>query len=122
MYALMGDGGIRHLPGGIDQYIELRRGAAGVPAVATPGGASPRGKGGGSPSQALVRAARKEVTRVERAMAKLDAREARLHEDMAAAAADHGRLRALNAQLTELVDQREQLESDWLDASEQAGA
>ena len=28
VYALMGDGGVRHLPGGIDQYVELRAAAA----------------------------------------------------------------------------------------------
>ncbi len=127
VYALMGDGAIRHLPGGIEQYLELRHagsasgagGAAAVPATRNGGKAGGGGKGG-SPAQALVRAARKEVTRLERALAKLDDREAQLHEDMAAAAADHGRLRALNAQLTELADQRAQLESDWLEASEQA--
>ncbi|MCW2959316.1 MAG: transporter related protein [Solirubrobacterales bacterium] len=118
VHALMGDGKIRHLPGGIEQYIELRSGAATAAQGAGAGaGASARQ---GAPGQAVQRAARKDVQRLERAMTKLDAREEKLHEDMAVAAADHGRLRTLNAQLTELTDQREQLESDWLEASERA--
>lgn len=51
-------------------------------------------------------------------MEKLDTREAALHEEMAAAASDHGQLRRLQAELTQLTDQRAQVESDWLDASE----
>src|SRR5690242_2168553 len=59
VYALMGDGGLRHLPGGIEQYLELRRAAEAaleaeqVAAASSSAAAAP-------PSGAVVRAARKE--------------------------------------------------------------
>jgi ATP-binding cassette subfamily F protein uup len=126
VHALMGDGGLRHLPGGIEQYVELRR-AAGSSAPAAAGKGAAGGSGGAAASPASSasglsggeqRAARKELAKLERALEKLEAREAALHEEMAAAATDHGGLRRLQAELAELVDRRAQLESDWLETSE----
>jgi ATP-binding cassette subfamily F protein uup len=74
------------------------------------------------PSGAEIRAARKEAGRLERAMEKLDARQAALHEEMAAAASDHGRLRELGEELTALRAEKEDLEARWLEASETAEA
>jgi ATP-binding cassette subfamily F protein uup len=109
VYGLMGDGEIRHLPGGIEQYVRARRerpedaASAVGPKPATPG--------------AALRAARKEVARLERIMAKLDAREAELHEAMAASATDHERLRELNAELASVAAERETLEAAWFEVS-----
>ena len=111
VYALPGDGSIRHLPGGIDQYLELRRPAEDV--VAPP----PRAV----PNQAIVRAARKEAARLERALDKLGEREASLQDAMAAAATDHIRLRELQTELADASAERERLEAEWLEAAEQAG-
>jgi ATP-binding cassette subfamily F protein uup len=116
VYALMGDGGLRHLPGGIEQYLELRHAAeaaldgAQAAAAATAPAAAPSG--------AVVRAARKEVARLERALDKLSTREAQLHTDMAAAATDHDRLRELDAELRALSAERDDLEAAWLETSE----
>jgi ATP-binding cassette subfamily F protein uup len=120
VHALMGDGGIRHLPGGIDQYVELRRAAAeaeGAPAGPAPAPAA-AGNGAGPPSGGALRAARKEVARLERALEKLEGRQAGLHEAMAASATDHGRLRELNAELAALTAERDALEASWLELSE----
>jgi ATP-binding cassette subfamily F protein uup len=120
VHALMGDGGIRHLPGGIDQYVELRRAAAeaeGAPAGPAPAPAA-AGHGAGPPSGGALRAARKEVARLERALEKLEGRQAGLHEAMAASATDHGRLRELNAELAALTAERDALEASWLELSE----
>ncbi|ADB52364.1 ABC-F family ATP-binding cassette domain-containing protein [Conexibacter woesei] len=115
VYALDGGGGIRHLPGGIEQYVEQRKAAAGdTPAV---GSAAAAPAPTGAPSGAVVRAARKEVQRLERALEKLDGREAELHEQMAASATDHARLRELNEQLAALAGEREELETAWLETS-----
>jgi len=111
VHALTDDGGIRHLPGGIDQYIELRKGAA-EPAPARRE-ARPAASAG-----AVVRAARKEVQRLERALDRLSERESALHEEMAAAATDHVRLRELQAELEATGAERERLEAAWLDTSE----
>ncbi len=113
VYALMGDGGVRHLPGGIEQYVELRAGKPDAPvhtAKAAPAKAPA--------SQATLKAARKELGRTERALEKLTAREAVLHEDMAGAATDHEKLRELQASLTQLTAQRGELEATWLEQSE----
>jgi ATP-binding cassette subfamily F protein uup len=66
----------------------------------------------------VLRAARKELARVERELARVASSEAALHEQMAAAATDHARLRELNAELSALVAAREELEGTWLETSE----
>jgi ATP-binding cassette subfamily F protein uup len=110
VYGLLGDGSLRHLTGGIEQYVELRRAAA-APEAAAP--AAPKARPGGA-----ARDARKEAARLERALEKSEAREAELHEAMAAAATDHERLRELDAELRALRAEREELEHAWLEASE----
>jgi ATP-binding cassette subfamily F protein uup len=65
-----------------------------------------------------VRAARKEVQRLERALDRLGEREAALHEAMAASATDHARLGELTAELRALVAEREELEAAWLQTAE----
>jgi ATP-binding cassette subfamily F protein uup len=112
VYGLMGDGRLRHLPGGIDQYVELRRAAGGEPAAAP----APRRATG--PTGSALRDARKQVQRTERELERLAAREAALHEEMAANATDHGMLRTLNARLAQLSAERDDLEAAWLAASE----
>jgi ABC transport system ATP-binding/permease protein len=118
VHALTAAGGIRHLPGGIDQYLEERHGAE----EPQPMRLSP--KQGISPG-AAARAARKdaqhserEVKRLERAIEKLAERETTLHEQMAANATDHARLAEIQAELEQLVAEREQLETSWLKTSE----
>jgi ATP-binding cassette subfamily F protein uup len=109
VYALVGDGSLRHLPGGVEQYLELRRPVEPVAVAAAPRPA---------PSGAVRQAARKELQRTERALERLEAREASLHEQMAAAATDFVRLRALQDELAAAAAERDELEAAWLDASE----
>jgi len=116
VYALGLDGKVRHLPGGIEQYVEERRAAAAAPAAAPAAGraaAARPGLGGGE-----ARALRNEVARLERALERVEASEADLHERMAAAATDHGALRALGEEQAALAAERERLEAAWLEASE----
>jgi ATP-binding cassette subfamily F protein uup len=115
VYALMGDGAIRHLPGGIDQYLELRHAAEAAEAKA--GGAAATAAAP-APSNAVLRATRKEVARLERSLDKLTAREAQLHEEMAGAATDHDRLRELDGALRALAAEREEREAAWLEDTE----
>jgi len=113
VYGLMGDGRLRHLPGGIDQYVTLRR-EAGAP----PPAAGRPARSAGAASGSALRAARKEVQRLEREMERLEGREVALHEEMAANASDHAALRELNARLAALAAERDDLESAWLAACE----
>ncbi|MEA2297890.1 MAG: transport system ATP-binding/permease protein [Solirubrobacteraceae bacterium] len=111
VFALTPEAGIRHLPGGIEQYMELRR----APAAAAPRPAVARGGGPGAGGAA--RAARKEVQRLERALDRVTARETALHTEMAASATDHPRLAGLQAELEALLAERDGLEADWLDTA-----
>ncbi len=122
--ALLGDGAIRDLPGGVEQYLELRRAATGTARPVAAAGASAAGStddAASAPSAADQRAARKEVQRVERRLGKIAELEARLHEKMAAQATDHQAVQQLDAELRALAEERDALEELWLAAAESAG-
>ncbi|MFC5997930.1 ABC-F family ATP-binding cassette domain-containing protein [Quadrisphaera sp. GCM10027208] len=130
--AMLGDGTLRDLPGGVEEYLALRRGRqrAGTATSALAGGAgaaaSGRGDTGGTgaaaaPSATEVRAARKEMARIERQLSRLAEREARLHAELAASATDHEAVTALDARLRELAAERDRLEEEWLAAADVAG-
>ncbi|HET9125220.1 MAG TPA: ATP-binding cassette domain-containing protein, partial [Solirubrobacteraceae bacterium] len=126
VYALPGDGSLRHLPGGIDQYLAE---IAPAPDAQSPGGGQSAGArtGGGRRAAgaerrvagAERRVARREVARIERELDTLGTRDGELQQAMAAAATDAGRLRELSDQLAALTLQRERLEGDWLELSAQ---
>jgi ABC transport system ATP-binding/permease protein len=116
--ALLGDGNITHLPGGIDEYLQRRAsardtvtGLTAVPAPAAPKRVS---------NAAEQRAARKEAARLERRMEALAATEERLHAQLAEAATDPARLMELDRELKAVVAERESVELDWLAAAELA--
>ena len=119
--ALMGDGSVAALPGGVEEYLARRSageaqlsGGAGVRAVSTASaGAVPRAAG-------EVRAARKEAARLERRLEKLTAEEERLHAALTAAAADYTRAAQLDTELKAVLAEKEQVETDWLAAAEVA--
>jgi ATP-binding cassette subfamily F protein uup len=118
VYAIEPGGGIRHLPGGIEQYVEQRREqlAAELPApAARTEGAADKPAG---PSNAERQQARKDVQRLERQLDQLTAREAELQELMAAAVSDHVLLAELDQKLAMATAEREKAEADWLAASE----
>jgi ABC transport system ATP-binding/permease protein len=111
VHALTPDGGLRHLPGGIDQYVELQR----APTEAAPAPPPPKTT---APAGAVLRATRKEIQRLERDLDRLGDRERALHDEMAASASDHARLHDLQGRLEALVAERERLEAAWLESSE----
>ena len=125
--ALLGDGQIRDLPGGVEQYLELRSGAGTGGATTGPAAPEAAGNGaavpGGEASEAEKREARKEINRIDRKLAKLSAQEERLHAKMATASEsrDIEGLSALNAELKALQAEHEALEEAWLEAAEAAG-
>jgi ABC transport system ATP-binding/permease protein len=119
-YALLGDGALRDLPGGVEQYLGLRRGARSGPAASVPA-PEPTAPADPGPSAADVRAARKELARIERRLSRIAEQEERLHARMAEAATDHMAVLALDGELRGLAAEREQLEEEWLSAAEVAG-
>ena len=68
-----------------------------------------------------MRAARKDVTRIERQLSKLADREKELHAALAEAATDYVAAAKLDSELRALQVTRAQLEEDWLDAAHRAG-
>ncbi|REE02384.1 ATP-binding cassette domain-containing protein [Citricoccus nitrophenolicus] len=132
--ALLGDGQIRDLPGGVEQYLQLRAaqesggtGFGGTGTGAAGSGAGVGKAGGGDAEQSGVseaekRAARKEAAKLEKQLARMTQEEAALHERMAtlSAAGDLGALAEANAQLQELHERKDEAEMAWLEAGEVA--
>ena len=120
--ALLGDGAVRDLPGGVEQYLDLRHAARVAAAAAASGGArgsaSPAAAGRSGPSAAELREAKKDLIRIERQLSRISAQEDRIHLEMAAKAADHTAVIGLNDKLRAIVDERETLELEWLSAAE----
>ncbi|MGU3582514.1 ABC-F family ATP-binding cassette domain-containing protein [Rhodococcus sp. C26F] len=120
-WALFGDGRLTNLPGGIEEYLR-RRAAMGdgdVPSVAST--VSKIGDAAEQPKKrdgAAERAARKELSRLERLVAKLTEKEEKLHHDLAEAATDPDRLQKLDAQLREVVAEKEAAEEQWMELAE----
>jgi ATP-binding cassette subfamily F protein uup len=117
VFALMGDGGLRHLPGGIDQYLELRATATASDARSA-AGPEPRRRENGPTPGAQRRATQKELARVERELERAERRGAELQAAMADAATDAPRLDELTGELAALAADRDRLEASWLELSE----
>jgi ATP-binding cassette subfamily F protein uup len=99
----MTGGTLKHLPGGVDQYL------ADSLAERTP---SSKATSGDS------RAARKELARIERELTKANARIEDLHAQMAQAATDGDRLMELGVQLSDAQRGLADVEERWLQAAE----
>ncbi|QNP63730.1 ABC-F family ATP-binding cassette domain-containing protein [Streptomyces genisteinicus] len=116
-FALLGDGALRMLPRGIDEYLERRarmvEAAAPAPAPAASAGAKEK-------PAADARAAKKELQRIERQLDKIAGKESTLHTQIADNATDFEKVAKLDAQLRELVGEREELEMRWLELAEDA--
>jgi ATP-binding cassette subfamily F protein uup len=110
VYMLTADGGLRHLPGGVEQYVEQHSDSARSAPDPPRESAAPPG--------AAVRTARREIRRLEAALEKVETREASLREQMEVSARDHARLSELHLEADAVVAEREHLETAWLEISE----
>jgi ATP-binding cassette subfamily F protein uup len=123
IWALLGDGTIGLLPGGVDQYLHSRREAASAHAagaerrVVHAAGPSTGGGGAAKPGRADERSARKAIARIDKQLERLAEREAALHAEMAESVSDHERLAALSEQLGALTAEKDALEGEWLEAA-----
>ncbi|CAD5958715.1 MULTISPECIES: ABC-F family ATP-binding cassette domain-containing protein [Streptomyces] len=120
--ALLGDRALRMLPRGIDEYLERRQR---MEEQATPSAAAaPRSSGAPAAAPAVsaqeARAAKKELQKVERQLDKLSTRETALHKQIADNATDFEKVAGLDAELRELVTERDELEMRWLELAEDA--
>ena len=125
--ALLGDGHLRDLPGGVEQYLELRRqqltaasGAAGATSPTAEAKNAPSQGEQGALSGAQRHAAAKNLARLERQLDKVSAQIAELHADMEAASADPGRVNdliELGKQLSQAQERQADIELEWLEAA-----
>jgi ABC transport system ATP-binding/permease protein len=124
-YAILG-GRLRHLPGGVDEYLRLRSSAHSPAAQSAAGGSSaarqasevPAPSGSGlAVGSAAERAAKKELDRVDRQIARAGEREAKLHAELAANATDYEKLTELGARLAAVEAEKADLEERWLEVA-----
>ena len=108
---------VRDLPGGVDQYLELRREQAA--AAQSGGGSAPAAVQGPGLSGADLRAAQKELAAVERRMDKLASKIEVVHAKMASHdQSDYEGLGKLTEKLRHLGEETSELEERWLELSE----
>jgi ABC-type multidrug transport system ATPase subunit len=123
-YAVM-DAALRHLPGGVDQYLTLRRSesaASKAAATSASGSAPPVRPPSATPALAGadLRNAQKEVASIDRKLAKLADRVALTHERLAEHdQSDYEGLGVITSELRGLEDEVADLETRWLELSEQ---
>ncbi len=129
VWALLGDGQLSMLPGGVDEYLQRRAAqleaqlegqiAVGVPgadAEASSEPAPPVAKA--RPGSAEERAARKILARLDKQLERIAEQDAALHAAIAEAGQDYERLAGLAAELDALAAEREAVEAEWLEAAE----
>ncbi|MEO9221326.1 MAG: ABC-F family ATP-binding cassette domain-containing protein [Mycobacteriaceae bacterium] len=116
VWALFGDGKLTNLPRGIEEYLQRRA----VDLADAPSSSS--SLAGSAPTDAATqRAARKELSKVERQVVKLDDRERALHTQLAEAATDAARLHSLGAELKTVRAEKEIAELRWMELAEALG-
>ncbi|MGC4771242.1 ABC-F family ATP-binding cassette domain-containing protein [Micromonospora sp. DT44] len=118
-YGMFGDGRLVHLPGGVDEYLARTAERAGSTRAGGTPTAAPTGPAASGMSAAEVRQGRKELTRLERQLGKLDQRESTLLDQLAADATDYARVAELDTQLKDLRAERERIEESWMTLAEE---
>ncbi|MEV7649016.1 ABC-F family ATP-binding cassette domain-containing protein [Arthrobacter sp. NPDC089319] len=120
--ALLGDGKLRGLPGGVDQYLELREASLAGKSSPAPASGAAETAPGTVHSEADKRQAKKDLNRIERQLGKLAQQEDKLKEQMHTAGAkadvDFSGLAEMNRKLQEIAEEKEGLELEWLEVSE----
>ena len=106
---LLGNKTMRDLPGGVEQYLQLRRaGSAPAAAVKSAGGVS---------SAAQQRDLKKEITKLERQIEKADLEHANLLGEQSEYAMDYAKLAEVTAALEANIARKNELEEQWLIAT-----
>jgi ATP-binding cassette subfamily F protein uup len=121
VYSVPGNGTVRHLPRGVEQYLEQLAAGTTPRRTTAPGPETTTVEDSAPVNDAVaIRAAKKDLNRIERQLAKLTEAEAKLHDQLAANASDYERLAELDTELRKLADERGELETAWFDAAERA--
>ena len=113
-YAILGDGKLRHLTSGVDQYLKLKSQQQQQPKASS--AAKPKSN---ELSGAERRNLEKEIARLERQLEKLKSQRVELEQVLATSdQSDYELLARLSAELNENADRQDEAETLWLDCSE----
>jgi ATP-binding cassette subfamily F protein uup len=116
--ALLGDGGLTDLPGGIEEYLQRRDSMSEQVSREPSRARAATASASAGSSAAEQRAARKELAKLERRLELLDKKKAELHTVLAEAATDPDRLLALDADLRAVLAEASDVEEQWMLAAE----
>jgi len=120
--ALLGNGKLSFLPGGVDEYLARRAQGTALTARTTSLQPTPAETQPAAPQEGMSakeeRELRKELNRLERQLDRLGDQEAKLHAAMADAASDYAKLGSLDAQLRGILDQKDTVEAEWLELAD----
>ena len=104
----MGDGALRDLPRGVDQYLEQR-------VAALNKSSAPSAKSGSTSSAAEQRQLKKDLARVEKQVAKGKERLAALLEEQERESMNHLRLSEITEELEKVGQELQSREEEWLE-------
>ena len=107
---LLGDEALRDLPGGVDQYLDLRS-----EMIAQSISVQPKKT---ISDAAHVRLIKKEIARLEKQIEKVSQEETVLVAEQESAACDHQKLIEVAQKLQLVQSQRQKLEEEWLELSD----
>ena len=106
---LLGNGALRDLPRGIDEYLELRR--------AMVSNASPIQKSKGSSSLVEIQRVKKNIAKYEKQIQKLSQEELELNSKLEEASFDHEVLMELTTKIDKVREIKFSIEEEWMNAS-----
>ena len=115
LIAMLGDGKLSYLGGGIEEYLVRRAAQEAAASGPRPGPQAGSGLG----AAGAQRAAKKELQRLERQIDRFTAREEELTSELAASASDYEKLIGLGAQLRAIQEEKASLEERWLAVAEE---
>ena len=106
---LLGNGALRDLPRGIDEYLELRR--------AMVSNALPIQKSNGSSSLVEIQRVKKNIAKYEKQIQKLSQEELELNSKLEEASFDHEVLMELTTKIDKVREIKFSIEEEWMNAS-----
>jgi len=108
---LLGDGTLRDLPRGLDQYFELRAKSSVISGKEKIG----ENRGESKSAKVDIRELKKSIERLERSVVRRDEELNKLQSEMDEASTDFARLSAIHGEIERLQVEKESLEQQWLE-------
>jgi ABC transport system ATP-binding/permease protein len=111
---VMGDGSLRNLPGGLEEYLKLRKAQPDEPTAFTQDVSAPKAELTATQKRDL----QKDLQRIERSIAKLDVSIKEILGEMETHSSNFEKVAELNDDLQPLIAEKEELENRWVLLSE----